>query len=191
MTALRPAVIDVNVLFSATIRDLLIRCHIAGIIRIHWTTHILDETFIAIERARPGLKLAQLQRTRDLMNKGARGADVTDLVDEELVINETLAPDLKDLHVVRAAAAIGADIVTWNLDDFPSRLLQPHGIVAMSPDQYLAECVAFDSPAIRRVVALQAADLRNPPTSPEALVLRFSNQGLSKFTELLNRSEQE
>ena len=50
-----PAVIDANVLFSATIRDLLIRCHMAGILRIHWTTRILDETFIAIEEERPGL----------------------------------------------------------------------------------------------------------------------------------------
>ena len=59
--------------FSATIRDLGIRCHTAGILRIHWTTRILEETFTWIERERPDLDPARLQRTRRLVNAAARG----------------------------------------------------------------------------------------------------------------------
>ena len=92
-------------MFSATIRDLGIRCHTAGILRIHWTTRILEATFTWIERERPDLDRARLQRTRRLMNGAARGADITSLVDEELDFDEAAVPDAKDLHVVQAAAA--------------------------------------------------------------------------------------
>jgi PIN domain len=188
VTAPKPAVIDANVLFSATIRDLLIRCHIAGIIRIHWTSRILDETFIAIERERPGLDPGRLQRTRDLMNKGARGADITDLVDDELAIDEAAAPDLDDLHVVKAAASAGVDIVTWNLDDFPRRLLEPLGIVAMSPDDYLVSYAKSGVSAVRGVIDRQASELSNPPVDVETLLIRFANQGLTKFVEIVQRT---
>lgn len=180
----QPAVIDANVLFSATIRDLLIRCHMAGILRIHWTTRILDETFLAIEEERPGLDPERLRRTRRLMNGSARGADITDLVDEEeLEFDASNVPDKNDLHVVRAAAAVGADIVTWNLSDFPPRLLEPLGLVAMTPDEYLAAYTSADGQAIGRIIELQAAGLRNPPTTAAALIDRFGEQGLRSFVK--------
>jgi PIN domain len=181
VTAPKPAVIDANVLFSATIRDLLIRCHIAGIIRIHWTSRILDETFIAIARERPGLDPVRLQRTRDLMNKGARAADITDLVDDELFLDESVAPDVNDLHVVRAAAAIGADIVTWNLDDFPASLVEPLGIAAMSPDAFFGAVSESALDEISRIIERQASELRNPPVDSETLLRRLDKQRLGKL----------
>ena len=187
----KPAVIDANVLFSATIRDLLIRCHMAGILRIHWTTRILDETFIAIEKERPGLDPQRLQRTRRLMNEAARGADITALVDSELEIDETTAPDINDLHVVRAAAAIDADIVTWNLQDFPTLLLEPFGIVAMSPDEYLRGVVSVHREVIRQIIERQASELRTPPTTPQLLAERFSEQNLREFVSALRSVESE
>jgi PIN domain len=185
VTASKPAVIDANVLFSATIRDLLIRCHIAGVIRIHWTSRILDEVFTAIERERPGLEPARLQRTRDLMNRGARGADITELVDEDFSIDETLAPDVNDLHVVRAAVGIGADIVTWNLADFPPRLLEPLGIKAVSPDEFLTTFVESNVDTIRQVIERQAADLVSPPTTVHMLAQRFEVLGLRVFVRAI------
>jgi hypothetical protein len=188
--ASRSAVIDANVLFSATIRDLLIRGHMAGIIRIHWTDRILDETFAAIEEVRPGLDPERLARTRRLMNAATRGADMTDLVDNTIHIDETLAPDLDDLHVVRAAASIGADIVSWNLDDFPAILLEPFGIVAMSPDEFLRSQVATQGDAIMRVIERQASELRSPPTTPELLLQRFEEQKLHGFVSALRSREE-
>ncbi len=181
----KPAVIDANVLFSATIRDLLIRCHMAGILRIHWTTRILDETFIAIEEERPGLDPERLRRTRRLMNGAARGADITDLVDEELEFDEADVPDENDLHVVRAAVAVGADIVTWNLSDFPPRLLEPLGLVALSPDDYLVTSITGQEGATLRVIDRQAAELQNPPTTVALLMERLHQQGLQKFVQII------
>lgn len=181
----RPAIIDANVLFSATIRDLLIRCHMAGVIRIHWTDRILDETFAAIEEERPGLDPERLARTRRLMNTAARGADVSALIDNTIEIDETLAPDVDDLHVVRAAASIGADIVTWNLDDFPTLLLEPFDIVAMSPDEFLRPHVSTHGDAIMRVIERQGSELRSPPTTSELLLQRFEEQKLDAFVSAL------
>ena len=157
----------------------------AGIIRIHWTDRILDETFAAIEEERPGLDPQRLARTRRLMNTAARGADVTALLDDTIAIDETIAPDVDDVHVVRAAASIGADIVTWNLDDFPALLLEPFAIAAISPDEFLRSQVARHGEAITRVIERQASELRSPPTTPELLLQRFDEQRLSEFVRAL------
>ena len=180
----RPAVIDANVLFSATVRDLLIRCHIAGLLRIHWTDRILDETFMAIARQRPGLEADRLRRTRQLMNEAARGANITHLVVEDFDFANVVVPDENDLHVVRAAASIQADVVTWNLADFPPTVIDRFGITAVSPDTYLDSNVV-DPELFLRIVAQQAHDLRTPPTTVEMLLGRFDNQGLCNFVSRL------
>ena len=74
---------------------------------------------------------------------------------------------------------MGADIVTWNLSDFPPRILEPLGLVALSPDDYLAVYVTSDADAIGRVMELQAADLRNPPATVQTLTERLERLGLA------------
>lgn len=53
------------VLYSAPLRDLLLRLAAKGLVRARWTATILDECFPIILINRPELNEAAPQRTRD------------------------------------------------------------------------------------------------------------------------------
>ena len=70
------AIYDANVLYPASLRDLLIRLAQTGLFQAKWTDQILDETINAIVLAQPELA-DRLQRTRELMNDAIRDVRVT------------------------------------------------------------------------------------------------------------------
>ena len=59
---------DACVLYSAPLRDLLLRVAITGLVRAKWTDAILDECFRAISEQRPNANADALARTRRLMD---------------------------------------------------------------------------------------------------------------------------
>jgi hypothetical protein len=61
------ALYDANVLYPASLRDLLIRLARTGIVGARWTARIQDEWISNLLRNRPDLTAAQLARTRQLM----------------------------------------------------------------------------------------------------------------------------
>jgi hypothetical protein len=65
-------VYDANVLYPATLRDVLIRVAQDGLVQAKWTKQILDETFESIVKQHPGLDPVKLARTRDLMSGAIR-----------------------------------------------------------------------------------------------------------------------
>jgi hypothetical protein len=81
-------VYDANVLFSARLRDFLVRLAMTGLFRAKWTDDIHREWMRAVRVKRPHVDPAQLERTRDLMNAAVRNC----LVDgyDELIETLTL-----------------------------------------------------------------------------------------------------
>jgi len=72
--------------------------------------------------------------------------------------------DEKDRHVVAAAVRCHAQvIVTANLKDFPEHALEPYGLEAQHPDEFLCYLFDLDPGRVLQVVVEQAADLRKPP----------------------------
>jgi hypothetical protein len=67
------AVYDANVLYPSTLRDVLIRGAIAGLVQAKWTDQILDETFRNVKANRPDLSPERLDRTRLLHRRRHRG----------------------------------------------------------------------------------------------------------------------
>ena len=61
------AVIDANVLWSAALRDTLVRAALADLYRPVWTDEILAEMLRNLKRKRPELNPARLDRTVDLL----------------------------------------------------------------------------------------------------------------------------
>lgn len=57
-------VYDANVLFSNTLRDLLIRVAQSGLVQAKWTDKILDETFRNVRARRADIVPGKLDRTR-------------------------------------------------------------------------------------------------------------------------------
>jgi hypothetical protein len=63
------AVYDACVLYPAPLRDFLMHLAMTELFRARWTEAIHDEWIAAVLADRPDVTRAQLERTRDLMNK--------------------------------------------------------------------------------------------------------------------------
>lgn len=160
---MRPvALYDACVLYPSTLRDVLIRVGMAGLVSARWTDEILDEVFRNLAEDRPDLEPERLRRTRELMEAAIRDVQVSGY--EGLVDGLTL-PDPDDRHVLAAAIEAGANvIVTKNLKDFPAAVLSEHDIEAQHPDAFLLD-VHWQRPgALPRIIGEIAATRRSGGT---------------------------
>jgi len=184
-------VYDACVLFPATLRDLMLRLAAAGLVQPRWSERILDECFRNIRLKRPDLVEAALERTRAKMCAAFPDAMQTG---EGPPAAATPLPDPDDLHVLATALAAGASsIVTFNLRDFPAKVLGPLGIQSMHPDDFVLARIEEAPGLVCAVVEGQALALRNPPTSSRVLASRLSVQGLprsaARIADLLGSTE--
>lgn len=107
---------DACVLWSAPLRDLLLRLAIEGLVQARWTEQILDETFGTFKKKRPNLSPDALQRTRRMMNAAVRDCLVSGYQERITTLH---LPDPDDRHVLAAAIHGDAQILlTFNLKDF-------------------------------------------------------------------------
>jgi predicted nucleic acid-binding protein len=183
-------VYDACVLYPAPLRDFLIRLARTGLVQAKWSDEILDECFRAIGRERPELSAEALARTRRLMTEAIPDCMVSGHA--SLVDGLTL-PDPDDRHVLAAAVRAGARaIVTFNLRDFPSTLLDAFGIEARHPDEFVVDQIDFAPGAVVGALLEQVRALKNPPMTREQVLNRLRDAGLvqsvAKLRELLDGS---
>lgn len=171
-------VYDACVLHPAPLRDLLLRIAEAGLVRARWSDEILDEVFESVCRRRPDLDPARLARTRRAMCDAIEDSLVTGYAG---LADHVALPDDGDRHVVAAAIRCGAQtIVTANLRDFPRSALEPLGIEAIHPDDFLVDLLDLAPGAVLRVVLEQLAALKNPPMPLDGLMATFERNGLAR-----------
>ncbi|MEZ9292271.1 PIN domain-containing protein [Vibrio lentus] len=78
-------------------------------------------------------------------------ANVPDCLIEgyESLIDGLTLPDVDDRHVVAAAIKGQAEsIITFNLKDFPFCELEPLGLTAIHPDEFLCDMFELDRSAL-------------------------------------------
>lgn len=156
---------DACVLYPAPIRDLLMWLALTGMFRARWTNLIHEEWIRNVLADRGDLTREQLERTRDLMNRAVPDCLVEGY--EDLVAGLAF-PDADDRHVLAAAIRAGAGvIVTFNLKDFPRDALQPHGVEAQHPDEFIGHLIDLDANAVCAAVQRQRGSLKRPPKSVE------------------------
>ncbi|WP_205678717.1 hypothetical protein [Aquisphaera insulae] len=130
------AVIDACVLYSAPVRDLIVRLAQAGTIHARWTAEIHDDLTL---------------------------------------------PDPNDRHVLAAAIRAGASrILTFNLADFPSGVLDAYGVKALHPDPFLAQLLDAVPDEFLEAIRLQREALKNPPMTEEEFLARLETAGLPR-----------
>ncbi|WP_164019112.1 PIN domain-containing protein [Pyxidicoccus trucidator] len=179
-------VYDACVLFPAPLRDLLVRVSLTGIFQAKWTEQILDECFRSIASQRPDLSPAQLARSRQFLEAAIPDGRVPGY--ESLVVGLTGLPDPDDRHVLAAAIRCGAQaIITFNLRDFPARVLASYGMEAQHPDDFLLNIIDLDGAAVARVIQEQAAALKNPRRTLAEMLEVLRQQGLSEAVTVLTR----
>ncbi|HWI04268.1 MAG TPA: PIN domain-containing protein, partial [Acidimicrobiales bacterium] len=93
-------------------------------------------------------------------------------------------PDPNDRHVLAAAIAAGASLVTFNVADFP-RAAVPPGLSVLAPDDFVLSLIQADLDAVATVVDQQAAALRNPPMTTAELLEGLAVVGLAKSVDTL------
>jgi predicted nucleic acid-binding protein len=169
-------VYDANVLFPAPLRDLLLEMANAGEFRARYTAEILDEVFQHLAAKRPDLTQAQLDRTRDLMERAVPDVLIADHM--ELVPSLEL-PDADDRHVLAAAIVAGADVIVTNdKKGFSTDALEPYGIEAQQADVFVHHILDLRPGVVLGALQRMSDRLGNPPKTVEEIVDTLENNGL-------------
>ncbi len=177
-------VYDACVLYPAPLRDLLMRLAVADLFRARWTEQIHQEWIQSLLRKGSHTE-SPLNRVKELMDSHVRDAKVTGY---EYLIESMTLPDPNDRHVLAAAIHCHADaILTFNLKDFPTHILERYALEAIHPDDFL--CYQMDLSLDRVCSALkkQRAALKNPPITAEELLSHLQKQQLPQTCAILYR----
>lgn len=178
------AVYDACVLYPAPLRDFLMWLGLSGRFRARWSAQIHDEWKRSVLRDRPDLTVDQLNRTSALMDQAIPDALVSG---HEALAENLRLPDPGDRHVLAAAIRCGASvIVTFNEKDFPPGALEPFGIEAQHPDQFIDNLFDLDPAAVIAAAQRQRRQLKNPPMTVDAYLDVLLRQGLAQTTQALS-----
>lgn len=177
------ALYDACVLYPAPLRDLLMQLALSDLYRAKWSDMIHDEWINSLSAKRPDLERAVLERTRELMNAHVRDCLVTEF---EHLIPVFELPDPDDRHVLAAAVKGRADvIVTYNLSDFPEKVLRLEGIEAQHPDEFLCHLVDLSAGSVCSSVKTHRNRLRHPTKSVDEYLETLERQQLTGFVAAL------
>lgn len=177
------AIYDACVLYPAPLRDLLLELALTDLFKARWSNRIHDEWIRNLLKDRPDLTRQQLERPRDLMNANIRDC----LVEGFERLEETIQlPDPDDRHVVAAAIFGRADIiVTFNLRDFPTSALEPWGLEAQHPDEFLANLIELAPECVAAAAKTCCQRLKKPPKTVDEYLAILARQGLPMSTTML------
>ena len=130
---------------------------------IRWSDQIEAEFVAVRHRKSPDHDV----RTKRVLEQMRQAIPDYRAIASNLQIEAITLPDPNDRHVLAAAISVGASvIVTANVRDFPTAVLEQYGIIVMSPDQAL--CHVFDrapDSIIRAVIEIRGRMI-NPPLTP-------------------------
>lgn len=180
-----PALLDTNVLFSATLTDTLLRLAEEDAFRPLWSGDILRELQAVLVRE-VGLAPASAARRIEHMRSAFPMAEVTAY---ESII-DSMSCDPKDRHVLAAAVRGGAQVlVTFNLGDFPEAACAPYDIAVVSPDSFLLDQLDLYPAKVGRALVSQMTEAKRPPLTIGELLGRLGRAGVPAFAEEARRHE--
>ena len=176
-------VLDANVLYSASLRRLLLQIGTSGEIIPFWSERIQNEWTRNLLKNRPDIKRESLERTRRYMAFHFPKGQVQGY---ESIIPTLWLPDPNDRHVLAVAIHAKAKyIVTFDLNHFPSTILQTYNIEAVSPDELVMRLIQKRPERILDVVKIHRQSLARPPKTVEEYLATLEEQGLAKTAAFL------
>lgn len=183
--SMQKIVLDANVLYGNFLRDMLVSLFFSGIYEAKWTEKITQEWVGHLLENRSDISESKVNRTLMLMNRIKPTALVANY---ERYIEQVHIPDKDDRHVVAAAIACGAQkIITWNLGDFPDKVLKVFGVVAESPDKFISDLISDNPPSIIATLKEMRERFKTPPLSVEEFFERLVKNRLTLTAQHLER----
>jgi hypothetical protein len=162
----RDVVLDACVLAPMHLRNLLFTASEVGLFRARWSNLLLDELRRTLKT---DLRVTdeQIDHLLGEMRRFFPDAGISDF--EHLI--PAIDNEAEDRHVLAAAIRIGAArIVTENLKDFRSSLLEEHDLTVVSSDEFLIELMGHAPRAMVDALQMQIQSyVRRPITLPELL----------------------
>jgi len=177
------AVLDSCVLYSAPLRDFLLRLAFNGLVDPFWSEEIQNEWTRRLLLKRSDLKPDKLERTCREMDLYFPDGCIRGY---ESITPTLRLPDPKDRHVLAVAIYAKAKyIVTFNLKDFPQPDLVFHQVEAISPDDFVLRVIEYDAKAFIDAVARHRTVLMHPPKTTNEYLETLEKQGLAKTVAFL------
>ena len=189
MATYKPRIVfaDTNVLFGALTRDLILSLSLGTEVEVHWTPQVIDELRRHLNAyfAKTNPEDGEFRVNGLIANMNASFATALIHLRDDLEIGDGW-PDPDDEHVIRGALSAGADwIITDNLSDFPSELMRPLGLGAITADQYLEMLFNHYSVKVLTALDLWIASRSRPVHTRESLLVRLREVGMTGFAERL------
>ncbi|HEY6760979.1 MAG TPA: PIN domain-containing protein [Baekduia sp.] len=179
-------VLDANVLFPLSLRDLLLRLAEQELFEPVWSERILDEMTRNLVKTGKGSP-EQADALRRVMQTAFPEAAEPPAAIAALV--PAMTNDPGDRHVLACAVASKAEgILTSNLKHFPSQSVDPFGIDVRHPDEFLCALRDMFGDIVIYEVRELAAALRKPPRSVEYILDSFQLHGLPEFVAVARRT---
>ena len=183
------ALLDANVLYSVVISDALMEVAATGIYAAKWSKAI-DVEWVRNLANNKNRAEVDFHSRRDLMHDACPDWEVPEegwkLIEPCLKL-----PDANDRHVLAAAVAGHADsIVTINIKDFPSTVLDPLGMTALHPDEFLFQQLQLEPLVVLPAFKAMRARLKNPAFTPEKFVDAMERNGLIQTAAFIGQALQ-
>lgn len=135
-----------------------------------WSARVLEEWRRAVARQHGDSAARDAEAAAARMRAAFPGCEVPADPHLEAGIN---LPDPADAHVLAGAITGKADILlTFNLRDFPTRIVQPHGIQVRHPDGFLWEHFSADETRMSNLTARILAEFDIPSGRARAALKR-------------------
>ena len=179
-------VLDASVLYPIVKTDILLHLAEEELYVPLWSSEIEKEAIRALMRT--GRISGSAARHRfQVMDSAFPHATVRGW--EPLVDAVHGLPDPNDRHVVAACLKGGSStILTENLKDFPTEVLDPFGIEALSTNEFLLDLLDLDEHKTITAIAKTLHDRKNPPLTAEELLAPLrqdSNEFVATVLRLL------
>lgn len=186
-TASYTAILDANVLYPITLSDTLLSLAEAKLFHARWSETIENEVVRNLVKKRPDLAEKAPKRVA-AMRKASPDCIITNY---ERFIDGLTMPDPDDRHVLAAAIVGHADaIVTFNLKDFPTKLLQEFNIEAIHPDDFIMNQIGLPNNQLEALKAIKQMRERwqNPTFTPDDLIHIFESNELVQTAAFLRKA---
>jgi len=180
-------VFDACVLYSAPLRGFLLNLATDKLLEPFWSEEIQNEWTRSLLKNRPDLERENLELTCRKMDLRFPNGLVRGY---ETLVHTLQLPDPNDRHVLAVAIhSQSSCIVTFNLSDFPTTVLESYKIEAMSPDDFVSRLIQQSPQLVLRATWKHRSDLTRPPKTARDYLATLAKQKLPKTVAFLREHE--